>query len=132
MSLHSTHFHGGNPQHPPANPLQINANLDATPLIAGFEWNVQDHIGQIDLTWWTSWFDLGTQSWKSAQTTKSLFKNGNNDYLDFFNSFNSEGFSLLINLAQGGEFPQVFNSNDCFVDGKPQFIRIKSVKVYGF
>ena len=131
MALHSTQFHGGNPQQPPANPYQINADLDLTPLIAGFEWNVQDHIKQIDLTWWTSWFDLGTQAWKSAHTTKSLFKNGNNDYDDFFDSFNSEGFSLLINLAQGGQFPQVFNPNDCFVDGKPQYIRIKSVKVYG-
>ena len=26
------------------------------------------------------------------------------DYYDFIKSFNGEGFSLLINLAEGGEF----------------------------
>ena len=132
MSIHSTNFNGGNPQHPPGDPFHINANLDEAPLWAGFEWNVQHHIGQIDLTWWTTWTDLATNSLKSAQTTKSLFMNGNNDYWDFYNSFNTEGFSLLINLAEGGYFTGVHDPNDCFVDGKPQYIRIKSARVYGF
>ena len=126
MALLSTNF-ANSTQDSPANPLQINANLDQTPLIVGFEWNVQHHIGQIDLTWWTSWFDLGYQTWKSAHATKSLFKSGNSDYYDFYNSFNSEGFSLVINLSQHGD-----TSDDCLVDGKPQYIRIQRVKVDGF
>ena len=66
MSIHSTNHHGGNPQvthtgneaggtetdlcwpqHPPENPYSLNADLTRDPLIAGFEWNVQDNIGQI-------------------------------------------------------------------------------------
>ena len=76
-----------------------------------------------------TWYDLGSNSWKDAHSTKVLYKNGNNDYYDFYNSFNGEGFSLLINLAEGGDFP---GTNDVFVDGQPQIMRISSVKVYGF
>ena len=99
------------------------------PLICGFEWNVQDHIGQIDLTWWFTWFDLGTQTWESSHTTLSLFRNGNYDYYDFLNSFNGEGFSLLINLAEGGNFP---GTSDVLVDGQPQYVVVQSAKAYGF
>ena len=51
------------------------------------------------------------------------------DYYDFFNSFNGEGFSLLINLAEGGVFP---GTQDVLVDGQPQYVVVKSAKVYGF
>ena len=34
-----------------------------------------------------------------------LYRDGNNDYWDFYNSFDGEGFSLLINMAQGGVMP---------------------------
>ena len=98
-------------------------------MICGFEWNIRDQIGQIDLTWWFTWFDLGTQTWESRHTTLSLFKHGNNDYYDFFNSFNGEGFSLLINLAEGGNFP---GTSDVLVDGKPQYVVVQSAKAYGF
>ena len=99
------------------------------PLISGLEWNIQDGIGQIDLTWWFKWFDLGSQTWVSRHTTKSLFKHGGYDYYDFLNSFNGEGFSLLINLAEGGDFP---GTQDVLVDGKKQYLIVKSAKAYGF
>ena len=83
---------------------------------------------QVDITWWMSWFDQGSGSWRSDHTTKVLFKNGNNDYNDFYNSFNEEGFSLIINLAEGGDWP----SNNVFQDGQPQKMKISSAKVYGF
>ena len=129
MSVHSTNHWGGGPQHPPKNPLYMNADLTKDHIIAGFEWNVRNEVGQIDLTWWFSWFDQGSQSWVSDHTTKSLMKNGDNDYNDFYDSFNGEGFSLLINLAEGGAMP---GTNDVFVDGQPQYMNINSVKVYGF
>jgi len=131
MSLHSTNHWGatGGPQHPPNNPIYVNADLAHDHLIAGFEWNVQDQAGHIDLTWWLTWFDQGSQSWQSAHTTKVLQKNGNDDYYVFYDSFNGEGFSLLINLAEGGDMPQ---TNDVFVDGQPQYMNVQSVKVYGF
>ena len=52
-----------------------------------------------------TWFDLSSQSWQTYHTQKVLLEHGNNDYYDFFNSFDGEGFSLLINMAQGGTFP---------------------------
>ena len=56
-------------------------------------------------------------------------RNGNNDYGDFYDSLVGEGFSLLINLAEGGAMP---GHHDTFVDGQPQFMNVKSVKVYSF
>jgi len=129
MSLHSTNHWGGEPQHPPKNPIQMNADLTRDHLIAGFEWNVRNEVGQIDLTWWFTWFDQGSQSWQSDHTTKVLLKDSNSDYNDFYNSFNDEGFAMLINLAEGGAMPQ---TDEVFVDGQPQYMNINSVKVYGF
>jgi len=129
MTLHSTNHNGGNGQHPDAGSYQANADFTKDPLIAGFEWNVRHEIGQIDLTWWMTWFDISSQSWVSHHTTKVLFEHGNNDYYDFYDSFNGEGFSLLLNLAEGGAMP---GTHDTFVDGQPQFMQISSVKVYGF
>jgi hypothetical protein len=122
-------INGGNGQHPSENPYNLNADLTQDPLIAGFEWNIRTDVGQIDLTWWMTWFDLGSQSWTSDHTTKVLYRDGNNDYWDFYNSFDGEGFSLLLNMAQGGVMP---GTHDTFVDGQPQFMKISSVKVYGF
>ena len=47
------------------------------------------------------------QSWVSSHDTKVLYRDGNNDYWDFYNSFDGEGFSLLLNLAQGGVMPGI-------------------------
>ena len=81
------------------------------------------------MTWWHTYFDLGSQSWESFHSTLSLIKNRNNDYYDFLNSFNGEGFSLLINLAEGGVFP---GTDQCLVDGQNQYLVVQSAKVYGF
>jgi len=129
MTVHSTNHNGGNGQHPSHSSFTANADLTEDPIIAGFEWNIRHEIGQIDLTWWMTWYDLGSQSWETHYTTKVLFEWDNSDYYDFFNSFNGEGFSLLINLAEGGTMP---GTTDTFIDGKPQFMRISSAKVYGF
>ena len=45
------------------------------------------------------------QGWVSQHTTKVLYEHGDNDYYDFYNSFTGEGFSLLLNMAQGGVMP---------------------------
>ena len=116
----------------PGHPVRVNADFETNPIIAGLEWNVQDHLGQIGLTWWITWFDQGLQTWKAGKTTKKLLKESNHDYFDFYNSFNGSGFSLLINLAQGGKFPRVFNPDYIHADGRPQHMHIHSVKVYGF
>ena len=48
------------------------------------------------------------QTWLSELTTKVLFKHGDEDFYDFYESFNHEGFYLLINLAEGGDMPGMF------------------------
>ena len=125
-SLHSSNHHGGNPQHPPGSPTWMNTNLNENPLIAGLEWNVQDSKGQIDITWWMTWYE--SNMWKKTHTTFSLFSWGSQDYWDFYNSFNQGGFYLIVNLAEGGNWP----GNNVFPDKQPQYMRIKSAKVYGF
>ena len=50
----------------PDQPSGLNADFTVDPLIAGFEWNILTDasgadLGQIDMTWWMTWFDLGTQ-----------------------------------------------------------------------
>lgn len=127
MTTHSTHRNGGNGQHPQQRYFQANADFTQDPLICGLEWNVHGDV--IDLTWWMSWYDLGSHRWEKKHTTLTLNKHGNNDYWDFYKTFEKEGFSLIINLAEGGMMP---GTKDVFVDGKPQTMKIKSVKVYGF
>ena len=106
MTTHSTNRNMGNGQHPSKSPYRANADFTIDPLIAGLEWNVQPDKGQIDLTWWMSWRDVSTKQWVKSHTTKSLFKNRNNDYEDFYTTFKNEGFALILNLAQGGAFPR--------------------------
>eukprot|EP00091_Calanus_sinicus_P011868 TRINITY_DN2677_c0_g1_i8.p1 TRINITY_DN2677_c0_g1~~TRINITY_DN2677_c0_g1_i8.p1 ORF type:complete len:305 (+),score=61.65 TRINITY_DN2677_c0_g1_i8:62-976(+) len=127
MSTHSSSHHGGNPQHPPANPIQMNADLVNNELISGFEWNVHD--SQIDMTWWMTWFDLGSQSWTSQHSTLVVQSGHGQDYHEFYDSFMGEGFSLIINLAEGGDMP---GTNNVFQNGQPQYIVVKSAKAYGF
>ena len=129
MTTHSTNHNKANGQHPPKSSYSANADFTRDPLIAGLEWNVQPDKGQIDLTWWMSWRDVSTRQWVKSHTTKSLFKNRNNDYEDFYNTFKNEGFALILNLAQGGAFPQ---RSPAIVHGQPQLMNISSVKVYGF
>ena len=64
MSLHSTNHYGGSAQHPPLSPLHVTTDLSRDPLIAGLEWNVLEDEGKVDLTWWISWFDHISQSWR--------------------------------------------------------------------
>ena len=97
------------------------------PLIAGLEWNVLEDEGKVDLTWWISWFDQISQSWRKEKTTKSLIEEADNDYLVFYSSFVTEGFSLIIDLTEGGPMP---GTNEVLVDGQPQYMHVSSVKVY--
>ena len=89
MSLHSTHHNAANAQHPSVRRLEANADFSRDGAILGLEWNVQDKKGRIDLTWWTTYYDLGKKSWKSMHTTKSLIKSKGkeHDYIEFYNSF---------------------------------------------
>jgi len=129
MTIHSTNYYGANGQHPDTSSYSANSDFTQYPLIAGFEWNIKPEDGQIDLTWWFTWYDISTQNWESNNTTKVLYEDGDNDYDVFYDSFNGEGFSLLINLAEGGVWP---NTDNLFVDGQPQYMQVSSVKVYGF
>ena len=106
----------------------MNSNFDENPLIAGLEWNIQDDKGQIDITWWMTWHDLGSNSWQKQHTTFSMFSWGNQDYWDFYDSFSNGGFHLVVNLAQGGNWP----SNNIFPNKQAQYMHITSAKVYGF
>ena len=105
----------------------MNADLVNNELISGFEWNVHD--SQIDMTWWMTWFELGSQSWTSQHSTLVVQSGHGQDYHEFYDSFMGEGFSLLINLAEGGDMP---GTNSVFQNGQPQYIVVKSAKAYGF
>merc|ERR1719186_522471 len=130
MSTHSTHHYGGNAQHPPNNPFWLDTDMTQIPVIFGLEWNVQADRGQIDLTWWITYHDNPSQQWKSRHTTKSLFKyEGDADYSVFFDSFNGPGFYLLINLAQGGNWPGEHGASEVLNHG-PQHVVVQSAKVY--
>ena len=70
------------------------------------------------------------QQWTSSHSTLSLFEfDPSSDYFDFYDSFMGEGFSLLINLAEGGDFP---GTSDVLVDGQPQYVVVQEAKAYGF
>jgi len=127
MSTHSSGHHGGNPMHPSGS-IYMNANLDTDELIAGFEWNLENS-SQIDMTWWMTWFDQGSQSWTSQHATLVVHSGQGQDYHEFYDSFMGEGFSLIINLAEGGDMP---GTNSVFENGQPQYMVVKSVKAYGF
>ena len=124
LNIKSSFFYGLNYYN---NGKHINADLTRDPLICGVEWNI--HGSQIDLTFWFSWKDLGSGQWQKHHTTLVLGAWGNQDYWDFYHSFMGEGFSLLINLAQGGDMPQ---TQEVLVDGQPQHMVVQSAKVYGF
>jgi len=130
MTTHSSGHNGGNGQHPSeGGRLDMNANLVDNELIAGFEWNLENP-NQIDLTWWMSYFDLGSQSWVSAPPRTLVIQSGHGqDFHEFYNTFTGTGFFLIINLAEGGTMP---GTSDVFVNGQPQYIVVKSAKVYGF
>ena len=133
MSLHSTNHNGGGAQHPNGNPVYPNADFSRDGAILGLEWNIQDNIGQIDMTWWISYFDLGSNSWRSGHYTKSLLRSygAGNDYDVFYNSFiNAKGFYAIINLAQGGMFPNCYSASCALLNG-PQYVIVDSAKVYG-
>lgn len=134
MSLYSTHHYGGNAQHPPEQPLFANADFSRDGAILGLEWNVQDSLGQIDITWWITYYDLGTKSWTSMHTTSALLEAAGegNDYQDFYNTFvESKGFYAVINLAEGGVAPQCLDYSCVFVDDRNQYLIVDSAKVYG-
>ena len=58
-----------------------------------------------------------------------IAQNSGQDYSEFYESFQNRGFHLIISLAEGGSFT---GHNKVIVDGQPQYMRIKSAKVYGF
>ena len=130
MSLHSTNHHGGNAQHPSGD-VNPNADFSHDGAILGLEWNVLEQIGQIDITWWISYFDLGSHSWRSEHHTKSLYHGRGQDYHEFYNSFvNANGFYAIINLAEGGDWPNCHHDY-CVLTNGDQYLIVDSAKVYG-
>jgi len=131
MSLHSTHHHGGSPQHPSGNPVRPNADFSKDGAVLGLEWNILDDSNKLDLTWWISYFDLGSQAWKTGHYTKSLQKGTGDDYEEFYNSFiNHKGFYAIINLAEGGVWPGC-EDHSCLLNSGDQYVIVESAKVYG-
>jgi len=112
----------------PSPPYVANADFTEDPLIAGFEWNIQKEKSKIDLTWWMSWYDISLHKWVSHHTTKSLSRYKDKDYNAFYESFTGRGFSLVINLAEGGNWP----GHETFVNPEPHYMTVLSAKVYGF
>ena len=109
--------------------------LSKDTLICGLEWNVQEDIGQIDITYWHSWYDLDTESWETKDTTLSLLKDEFDDYDEFLNSFTGDGFTLLINLAEGSDWVMGecgCSESDILANGENHYVVVQSAKVYGF
>ena len=106
-----------------------NADFTKDPLIAGFEWNIQKN-NQIDLTWWMSWYDISLHKWVSEHTTKTLISwpSAAQEYSLLHKAFTGEGFSLLINLAEGGDRPGCETN----VNHLPHYMTVLSAKVFGF
>ena len=130
MSLHSTNHHGGDAQHPSGD-VNPNADFSHDGAILGLEWNVLEQKGQLDITWWISYFDLGSHSWRSEHHTKSLFHGRGQDYHEFYNSFvNANGFYAIINLAEGGDWPNCHHDY-CVLTSGDQYLVVDSAKVYG-
>jgi len=135
MNTWSTNTKDNNGEHPPNDPYYANADFSKDTLICGLEWNVQEDIGQIDITYWHSWYDLDTESWETKDTTLSLLKDEFDDYDEFLNSFTGDGFTLLINLAEGSDW--VMGECDCsesdiLANGENHYVVVQSAKVYGF
>ena len=74
-----------------------------------------------------SWYDIYHHKWVSEHTTKSLYAGVDKDYYGLHKSFSGEGFSLVINLAEGGDWP----GHETFVDLIPHYMTVLSAKVYG-
>jgi len=132
MTTHSGNHNGGGGQHPSAGgTMSMNSNFVDHELIAGFEWNMHDT--QIDLTWWMSYFDLSSNSWKKEEPRTLVIRHGHSqDYTEFYESFQKDGFYLIVNLAEGGMFTGHYHHNEVMVDGQPQYVKVKSAKVYSF
>ena len=127
MELHSPSHWGGQAQHPPLNPLHVESDLSLNPLTSGLEWKVDQQ--EVSLTWHFDWLEQTTKSWKHAKTNLTITENNNSDFFVFYNSFAKQGFSLIIDLPEGGVMP---GTNNVLVDGQPQHIHVSSAKVYTF
>ena len=47
MTLHSTNMYGANGQHPDTASYTANSDFTQYPLIAGFEWNINDDDNEV-------------------------------------------------------------------------------------
>ena len=106
-------------------------NSISDPIVCGLEWNLENH-NQIDLTWWYSWFDINSNQWETSHSTLVIVHLHEQDFSEFYKTFNEGGFYLILNIAEGGEMPGVSDSSKLFPDGQPQYMVIESVKTYKF
>ena len=80
-----------------------------------------------------SYFDVSSNSWVEAKHRTLVIQHGaSQDYTEFYESFQKDGFYLIVNLAEGGTFTGHVHHNEVMVDGQPQYVRVKSAKVYSF
>ena len=82
---------------------------------------------------WITYFDLSSNSWVEEKPRTLVIHHGaNQDYSEFYDTFQKDGFYLIVNLAEGGMFTGHYHHNEVMVDGQPQYVRVKSAKVYKF
>ena len=80
-----------------------------------------------------TYFDLASHSWVQEEARTLVIKRGaGQDYSEFYESFKKDGFYLIVNLAQGGKLTGHYHHSEVMADGEPQYVRVKSAKVYSF
>ena len=80
-----------------------------------------------------TYFNLNTNSCVRAEPRTLVIRQGaNQDYSQFYNAFQKDGLYLIVNLAEGGTFTGNKQRHKVMVDRQPQYVKIKSAKVYRF
>lgn len=135
MSLHSPKHHGANAQHPEGGPFYLDVDLTKSPGVFGLEWHMirgdDGAVKQLDITWWISQENLASPGkWLTKCAVKSLVASpGDLDDLQTFVDGFARGFYLIVNLAEGGNFP---GKDPGLQPDKPQNVTILSAKAYHF
>lgn len=137
-ALHSSNNYGGHCQypgnmHPRYKPFDLGYDLTKTPGIFGLEWQVRKEDEKIDLTWWATYSENGAM--KITTLSIRLGDRVGDDREVFSKSFEEGGFYLIVNFAQGGNFPDGSRGNrdpELLQAVYPQNMTILSAKAYSF
>ena len=71
---------------------------------------------------------------KERARTLVIKSGAGQDYSEFYDSLQKDGFYLIVNLAEGGKLigHEDKVAYEVLVDDQPQYVRVKSAKVYSF